>query len=82
MAIELHPAQATVTELVRWVAQNPGDFAERDQIERAVFELAGIGLLHRHDFLNRPDSLVIPTPAALRAHALISTELHKPAEEA
>jgi hypothetical protein len=40
-------------------------WSERDRIERAVMDLAGIGLLHRHDFLNRPDSLVTPTQAAL-----------------
>ncbi len=72
--IDLHPIQATVSELVRQLAFCPEDWCERDRIERAVMDLAGIGLLHRHDFLNRPDSLVTPTQAALVANELLMDE--------
>jgi len=72
--IDLHPIQATVSELVRQLAFSPEDWCERDRIERAVMDLSGIGLLHRHDFLNRPDSLVTPTQAALVANELLMDE--------
>lgn len=71
---DLHPIQATVSELIRQLAFSPEDWYERDRIERAVVDLAGIGLLHRHDFLNRPDSLVTPTQAALVANELLMDE--------
>lgn len=74
VVIDLHPVHATVSELVRQMTRSPGDFGEGDRIERAVFDLAGIGLLHRHDFCNRPDSLVAPTQAALCASDLLSDE--------
>lgn len=58
--LELHPLQITFEELLRDVAGEPGDFAQRDAVERAVRELAAAGLLHRnHDF-------VLPSRAALR----------------
>jgi hypothetical protein len=72
--IDLHPAQVTVSELVRQMIRAPDEFGERDRIERAVFDLAGMGLLHRHDYLNRPDSLVTPTQAALCAYNLLTDE--------
>lgn len=68
------PVLATVSELVREIAVDPDDFATRDGIERAVQDLAGIGLLHRHDFRNRPDTLVMPTRAALRAYVLLEDD--------
>jgi len=72
--IDLHPVQATVSELIRQLAFYPEDWCERDRIERAVIDLSGIGLLHRHDFLNRPDLLVTPTQAALVANELLMDE--------
>jgi hypothetical protein len=39
-----------------------------------VTELAGKGLLHKHDFRNRPDAFVTPTQAALWAHELLLDE--------
>lgn len=72
--VDLHPVQATVSELVRQMTLRPDNFGERDRIERAVLDLAGIGLLHRHDFRNRPDSLVAPTQAALCAWDLLLDE--------
>ncbi len=74
VVIDLHPAQATVSELIRRLTRYPDDFMERDRVERAVLDLAGIGLLHRHDYLNRPDSLVTPTQAALCAYELLMDE--------
>jgi hypothetical protein len=73
--ISLHPAHATVSELIRRLTLRPDDFGERDRIERAVLDLAGIGLLHHHDFRNRPDSLVAPTQAALCANELLVNEV-------
>jgi hypothetical protein len=64
--LALHPAQITLAELTREVGgQSPG-FVERDAIERAVRDLAGAGLLHRHD------SFVLPTRAALRFQELLA----------
>lgn len=60
-----HPAQITLGELVRELAADSTDFAERDAIERAVRDLAGAGLLHRHD------AFVVPTRAALRFNELL-----------
>lgn len=72
--IYLHPTGLTVSELVRLLTSCPDHFGERDAVERAIFDLAGIGLLHRHDFCNRPDALVAPTQAALVAGKLLADE--------
>jgi hypothetical protein len=72
--IDLHPAQVTVAELVRQFTRSSYHFGEHDAIEQAVFDLAGLGLLHRHDFRNRPDAFVTPTQAALCAYELLSEE--------
>jgi Fe2+ or Zn2+ uptake regulation protein len=72
--IDLHPVQVTASELVRQLAASPEDFGECDQIDRAIRELAGAGLLHRHDFLNRPDAIVAPTRAALFARELLTDD--------
>lgn len=68
--IDLHPVQLTISELIREIALDPEDFATRDGIERGVFDLASIGLLH-HGFIKRKDSLVVPARAALHIHALL-----------
>jgi hypothetical protein len=62
--LDLHPIQVTVAELVREIAGEPAGFAERDAIERAVRDLTGAGLLHRHG------AFAIPTHAALRFNQL------------
>jgi hypothetical protein len=72
--IDLHPAHVTVSELVRRLTRSPRAFIERDGVERAVTELAGKGLMHKHDFRNRPDAFVTPTQAALWAHELLLDE--------
>jgi hypothetical protein len=74
IVIDLHPAHVTVSELIQRLTLSPRSFGERDRIERAVVELAGMGLLHKHDFRNRPDSFVTPTQAALCAHDLLMDE--------
>jgi hypothetical protein len=72
--IDLHPVQLTVSELIREIAVDPEDFGTRDGIERAVLDLEGMGLLHRHDFLNREESIVVPTRAALHVYALLEDD--------
>lgn len=62
--ITLHPIQLTEAELVREMTNDPADGGERDRIERAVRDLARVGLLHRHG------SFVLPTRAALRSYEL------------
>lgn len=63
--LAFHPAQATVDELAREIAGDSPGFAERDAVERAVRDLTGAGLLHRHD------AFVVPTRAALRFNELL-----------
>jgi hypothetical protein len=63
--LALHPAQTSFDELLREVAEDPGDFARRDAIERAVRDLTGAGLLQRNG------KLVLPTRAALRFDELL-----------
>lgn len=63
--LDFHPTPITVPELVREIAGDALDFAERDAVERAVRDLASAGLLHRHD------AFVAPTRAALRFNELL-----------
>jgi hypothetical protein len=63
--LDLHPAQLTVAELVRELAGENADFAERDAIERAVRDLGAVGLLHCIQ------DIVAPTRAALRLSELL-----------
>lgn len=63
--LHLHPTQLTVAELIREIAGEHPGFAERDAIERAVRDLAGVGLLHRRE------ELLAPTRAALRLSQLL-----------
>ena len=65
LVLNLHPTLLTVSEVVREVAGEEADFAERDSIERAVRDLSGAGLLHRKD------DFAIPTRAALRFSELL-----------
>lgn len=64
--LALHPTAITIEELVRELDPDRDSFPHRDAVERAVRDLAGAGLLHRHD------SFVLPTRAALRFHELLS----------
>jgi hypothetical protein len=63
--LDLHPTRVSTAELVRELAGEAPAFAERDAIERAVRDLAGVGLLHRGD------ELLAPTRAALRLNELL-----------
>jgi hypothetical protein len=63
--LDLYPTQMTFAELLREVGGQFADFGERDAIERAVRDLVGAGLLHRHD------EFVLPTRAAQRFNQLL-----------
>lgn len=63
--LTLHPVQVVFDELLREIAADPEDFAQRDAVERAVRDLAAAGLLHRRD------EFVIPSRAALRFDELL-----------
>lgn len=63
--LALHPAQVTFEELLREAAAKPEDFVERDAFERAVRDLAAVGLLHRNN------DFVVPSRAALRFDQLL-----------
>ena len=54
-----HPTQLTFSELARELSCHPGEFTERDDVERAVRDLAGVGLLHHQG------TFVVPSRAAL-----------------
>jgi hypothetical protein len=55
-----HPTLLMVPDLVREITAGSEEFAESDNMERAIRDLTGYGLLHC------PDGMVVPTPAALR----------------
>ncbi len=65
--LALHPTQVTLVELIRDVGGESPGFEQRDAIERAVRDLTGAGLLHRHD------SFVLPSRAAIRFDELLAT---------
>jgi hypothetical protein len=62
--LDLHPARLTGEELLRELASDPDDFAERDCLERAVGALIGVGLLQRDG------RFVLPTRSAVAFQAL------------
>lgn len=63
--LDLHPIRLTAEELRRELAGEQGDFAVRDAIDRAIRDLAAVGLLHTGD------GFLSPTRAALRFIELI-----------
>jgi len=63
--LDLHPTRLTLEELLREVCGGRGGFAEHDGIERAVRDLAAVGLLHQGT------EFVAPTRAALRFNELL-----------
>ncbi|HTR76031.1 MAG TPA: hypothetical protein VMH33_12330 [Solirubrobacterales bacterium] len=65
--LDLHPTRVTAAELVRDLAGEDADFGARDEVERAIRELAGAGLLHRTG-----DGLVTPTRAAVHFGELLA----------
>jgi hypothetical protein len=62
--LDLHPTQLTINELRRELGSDDG-FAERDAVERAVRDLAAVGLIHQGR------EFVVPTRAALRFSQLL-----------
>jgi hypothetical protein len=58
--LALHPMHLIVPDLVRELTKDSKEFAESDNVERALRELTGLGLLRC------PGGLVTPTHAALR----------------
>lgn len=58
------PVHLVLDDLLREIVTDPGSFAERDRVERAVRDLAGVGLCFRID------AVVLPTRAALRFEQL------------
>ncbi len=63
--LAIYPAQLRLLELVREITAGSSDFAERDQVERAVGDLVGVGLLFSCD------GAVLPTRAALRFNEIL-----------
>ncbi len=63
--LALHPVQLTQGELVREIAGEAGEFAQRDAVERAIRRLAAAGLAHRNG------DVVLPSRAALRMDELL-----------
>lgn len=66
LLLHRHPAQMTVSELKREIVEDQDSFTQLDAIERAIRDLAGAGLLHRHG------EFAIPTRAALRFDDLLN----------
>jgi hypothetical protein len=60
LVLSQHPAQFTVAELTRELSDDPEHPTQRDAVQRALRDLVGSGLLHRHG------AFVLPTRAALR----------------
>lgn len=66
LLLDLHPTPLTLAELVLEVADDPNDFGQRDEVERAVRDLAKSGLLHRYPTLRASTVFIFPTRAAVR----------------
>ncbi|MGD9737319.1 MAG: hypothetical protein AB7V58_17180 [Solirubrobacterales bacterium] len=64
LVLSRHPAQLTLAELIREMADDPGEFRQVDAINRAVRDLGGVGLL------NRNGEFLVPSQAALRFNRL------------
>ncbi len=64
LVLSRHPAQLTLAELIREVADDPDEFRQLDAIERGVRDLGGVGLL------NRNGEFLVPSQAALRMDVL------------
>lgn len=64
IVLSRHPAQLTLAELIRELADEPDEFRQVDAIRRAVRDLGGVGLLHRNG------EFVLATQAALRFNRL------------
>lgn len=67
IAAELHPQTLTAKELGLKIISNPDDSKEVEAAAQAIRNLREFGL-----FADRDDEIVQPTPAALRAVALLA----------
>lgn len=63
--LALHPTAITIAELKRELIGDEGSFSCDDAVERAVRDLAAVGLLQRSN------AFVLPTRAALRFDQLL-----------
>jgi hypothetical protein len=64
LILSRHPAQLTLAELIREVADDPDEFLQIDGVDRAVRDLGRVGLL------NRNGEFLVPSQAALRMDRL------------
>jgi len=67
VAAELHPQNLTAKELALKIINDPDDTREVETAAQAIRGLREFGL-----FASRDDEIVQPTPAALRACALLT----------
>jgi hypothetical protein len=67
VAAELHPQQLTAGDLSLRIVGDPDDSREVETATRAIRNLREFGL-----FSDRDDEIMEPTPAALRAVALLT----------
>lgn len=67
VAAELHPQNLAAKELALKIISDPDDTREVETAAQAIRGLREFGL-----FANREDEIVQPTPAALRACALLT----------
>jgi len=67
IAVELHPQKLTAQELSLKIVANPEDAREVGTATQAIRNLREFGLI-----ADRDDEIVEPTPAALRACALLT----------
>lgn len=65
--LDVHPARLTEPELIRELAGDEPSFNQSDAIERAVRDLAGVGLVHGSD------DFVTPTRAAIRSQEIFGS---------
>ncbi|MDO8213463.1 hypothetical protein [Conexibacter sp. CPCC 206217] len=63
--LDRYPAPSTTEELVLEFADDPDDFGQRDEVMRAVRDLAKAGLLHRYPTVHGHRVFVFPTRAAM-----------------
>lgn len=62
--LSLYPETLTQDELIREMTVSSSEFAERDAINRAVHDLAAVGLLHQEG------ERILPTRAAVSFYSL------------
>jgi len=67
LAAETHPRPVTMEDLTKEVICDPDDEREKATLEQAIHGLREVGL-----FTQRDDEIVEPTPAGLRAVAVLN----------